>query len=546
MSLSITVTLSGGAALGAYEAGATAALLEAVHVLRRGGEDVSVDAVGGASAGALVAMFAVHAQANGIDPVWLLREAWVERVSLDLLTGRNLRSPLDFARLRERIGELLDPRDHGGRPVHRRQTDEHGDDGRGAGTVGVGCHDDRGHPVGLHVALTGLRGLHYPIRGRGALGPVEGVTFADWGQFTIHPGSGADAITEPPGASVLDFVLASASNPVAFGPALLDRSAHLDTYRENGISDVPDSGRLWYTDGGTLQVEPVGRVLMAARHARDEAGRPHPDAHLTVLVDPRSERPESADAWARDDASPTWTAGIARTLAIIPAQILYDDLRRVEKMNSRQDWGERILDALVPHLDADAVAALDEALEAIIRDERALRLDDAPVTGEGHGREADADGDDARAVLRRALAKMGGFDDKHRTEVAVISPLLLADGEDTAVGGLLAGEIVGDFGGFLDRDLRESDFLLGYASTLRWLPETLPRLGVPAGAVDGAVGAADRRLPDRWHERNRGHARVDDLPVRARLRLARLVLRMGGVLMRDLWGSLRPGRGPAR
>ena len=185
MSLSITVTLSGGAALGAYEAGATAALLEAVHQLARDGESVSIDAVGGASAGALVAMFAVHAQANGIDPVWLLREAWVERVSLDLLAGRGLRSPLGFDRLRERIGELLDPRDEGGRPAQRRPADGGGEgDSRAE-------REDGEHHVGLHVALTGLRGLHYPIRGRGVLAPVEGATFADWGQFTIHPGGGA-------------------------------------------------------------------------------------------------------------------------------------------------------------------------------------------------------------------------------------------------------------------------------------------------------------------------------------------------------------------
>lgn len=526
MSLSITVTLSGGAALGAYEAGATAALLEAVHALGEDGEDVTVDAIGGASAGALVAMFAVHAQANGIDPVWLLREAWVDRVSLDLLTPRGFRAPLGFDRLRERIDELLDPRDEAGQPAHRR------DDADAA--------RDR-HPVGLHVALTGLRGLHYPIRGRGALGPVEAATFADWGAFTVRPGDGPPGITEPPGSSILDFALASASNPAAFPPALLDRRPHADGYRREGIVDFPETGRLWYTDGGTLQVEPVGRVLMAARRAREAAGRQPACEHLTMLVDPRSERPEPSDAWAHGDASPSWIAGIARTLAIIPAQILYDDLRRVQKMNSRQDWADMVVDTLLPHLDDEALEALSDAIHRIVADEDSLRHDEGDDDADGHDRAGDDRGADGegRAVLRKALEKVGGLARKHRTEVAVISPLLLADGEQAEVGGLLAGEIMGDFGGFLHHGLRESDFLLGYDSTLRWLPENLPRLGVRDGAVQRAVEAAEARNPDRWHHINRGEMKLDDLPWRARVQLARLVVRMGGTLMRDLWAGMR-------
>ena len=74
----ISLVLSGGASLGAYQAGAVAALLEAVQASRARGVDVAVDAIGGASAGAIVSLLAGHALADGRDPVRLLHDAWVE------------------------------------------------------------------------------------------------------------------------------------------------------------------------------------------------------------------------------------------------------------------------------------------------------------------------------------------------------------------------------------------------------------------------------------------------------------------------------------
>ncbi|MDP8977111.1 MAG: patatin-like phospholipase family protein [Actinomycetota bacterium] len=138
----ISVTLSGGAALGAYQAGAMAAMAVAVQQLQaRHGDRVVVDAVGGASAGALVALFTAHSPLAGIDPLWLLNEAWVERVSLELLAGRSSRAPLSFRRLREQVGELVDPRTDDGRAAHR-------------------VADPQQTSVAMHVALTGLQGLN--------------------------------------------------------------------------------------------------------------------------------------------------------------------------------------------------------------------------------------------------------------------------------------------------------------------------------------------------------------------------------------------------
>ena len=90
---------------------------------------------------------------------------------------------------------------------------------------------------------------------------------------------------------------------------------------------------------------------------------------------------------------------------------------------------------------------------------------------------------------------------------------------------LLAGEMLGDFGGFLQADLRRSDFALGYASVLIWAPEGLAACGVSQAAVDAAVEAANDSSPEDWEKVRRGEAGGRDLPWRARLRLAHFLLR---------------------
>ena len=92
--LRISVTVSGGAALGAYEAGAMAALLSGVQCFLEDGDDrIRVDAVGGASAGAIVALLAAHVLTEGLDPVEVLHAAWVEMVSLDLMMMMTNKDP---------------------------------------------------------------------------------------------------------------------------------------------------------------------------------------------------------------------------------------------------------------------------------------------------------------------------------------------------------------------------------------------------------------------------------------------------------------------
>jgi predicted acylesterase/phospholipase RssA len=471
------------------------------------GMDVTVDAVGGASAGALVAVCAAHCLLEGIDPVHLMHEAWVEGVSLRLLRGRDARAPLSFDSLRERIPGLLDPTDGEGRPIHRRESRQES-------------------PVTLHVALTGLRGLSYPVRGLREDRPITAATYADWSRFELAPGGGVRQLLEPEGNAPLDYVLASAAHPGGFAPRLLDRSGDRDEYAGHGIEDFPDSAHLWYTDGGLLQSQPLGRVVAAAHKPR-QGGDGGEARYLTLLIDPRSEAPSGSKHWSDPELDPTWQAGLARALAILPAQTLYEDLRRIEKDNWRLGWAEELVEALVPHLDEGARDALQGVLEQLDADRGELRADEPDRE---RARSKATESDDAASLLRRAVAEVAGLFGKHRVEIDAISPLVLAD-ESGDVAGLLAGELIGDFGGFLSRDLRASDFGLGYDSALRWATDGLPRCGVEERAAERAVRAVEDARLYRREDVDRGGAQLSDLPLAERLELGRLVLQAGRVLV---------------
>lgn len=496
--LRLSLSLSGGASLGAYQAGACAALLVGIgHLRDEAGLDVRLDAVGGASAGAIVGVMTAHAVLEGLDGAAVMRAAWVDQVSLDTLLRRGSRGPLSLEDVRLDLPGLLDEaeRVHTGQPT----------------------------PVMLHVALTGLRGLTYQIEGLRDEQPLLGVTYADWKDFRLEPGAGVQQLLEPSGASPLETAIASASHPGAFAPRVLDRRDDRDDYAAQGLSNMPESGWLWYTDGGLVQHEPIGRLLTAAREV-DDGGDSH---RLTLMIHPRSKEPSDAEEWSDRDHRPSWATGLSRGLAVVSEQPLYDDLRKVNRDNARLEWAESLLEAVGPHLGDDAREPINELLRNIAAKRQERRG--------GADSELDAlpDSDAATVdLLARAVRDVAGLGTKQHQTVDLISPLLIAARTDEDVSQLLAGELMGDFGGFLDRDLRESDFALGYESTLCWAEEGLERCGLPRAAAEGAAEAIRDARPVSWDEVRQGQSTSRDLPWRARVRLAHFLLRMVRALLR--------------
>lgn len=498
------LTLSGGASLGAYEAGAAAGLALAGRYLdAEEGHETSVDAIGGASAGALVSFFTAHALLEGLDPEALLHETWVERVSLPLLRARDSKALLSFDQLRERVPEVLDPAG----PARADPAD-------------IEYRQNRS--LALHVQLTGLRGLTYPIRGLRRDTPASGATYADWRRFELEPGGGLEQMLEPAGRSPFDFVLASAASPGGFAPRLLDRRPDANAYKRHGIENFPHSGHLWYTDGGLLGSQPLGRVIAAGRTLHGD-GEGSTGVHL--LIDPRSEN-ASLDRWSDPDAEPSWQTGASRALAILSEQSLFDDMRRIEKDNSRLEWVERLADRLGDKLDDEAASSLREFLREVSSERAGMRVE------EDDPRHGDTDVADVEPteLLRRALGEIGGLVGKERVAIDVISPLALADSSDGDVGSLLAGEFMGDFGGFLSRELRVSDFALGYESAIAWLDQGLSACGLDEEIVRRALAFVESKRRYDIDEVRSGDAEPSDLSLADRLELVRLGAHLARVL----------------
>ena len=74
-----------------------------------------------------------------------------------------------------------------------------------------------------------------------------------------------------------------------------------------------------------------------------------PDAqHLNLLIDPRSEVSAGDEPWSDPESKLSWQTGTSRALAILSQQDLFEDLRRIEKDNSRLGWIDDLADELSP------------------------------------------------------------------------------------------------------------------------------------------------------------------------------------------------------
>jgi hypothetical protein len=177
MKLRIALTISGAVALGAYEGGALAALLCAIRGLCQGDDPVvRVDSIGGSSAGSITGLLAARCLLEGIDPVYVMREAWVERDSLSVMRTDAPDEPLSLAALRRASVDLLDPRNHRGDPVHRVDA----------------CQVA---PIRMVMALASLRGLEYRVPSLSARQPVRATTSLDWATFTFTSGQPVHELT---------------------------------------------------------------------------------------------------------------------------------------------------------------------------------------------------------------------------------------------------------------------------------------------------------------------------------------------------------------
>jgi predicted acylesterase/phospholipase RssA len=455
----MALTMSGAIALGAFEGGALAALLAAVQAANEKQPGaLRVDAIAGASAGSITAVLAARTLLAGLDPVATMYGAWVSAPQLRDLRDKSA-SPLSVEHVRAQAERLL------------------------AGEQNPKCI--QGAAIRVHMALGCLRGLDYRI-GRVGGPPVPANTYIDWAEWLIDGNKPIGWYTSENGP--IDAALASGAHAAAFPPCGLDRSAPdiQAVYARNGVEGFPPSKFLWYTDGGTIDNEPLGRALDIAQEQDASADDPLGDAaRLHLLLTPDPARPRTGnDVWSTRSPAPSWAMTGLRAVKLLRVQRLYDDLRRVEKLNSRIAWTRQLEATLLPLLEdgGDAAPALEAFIAGVHADKAALDGPDRSLTITAEPNTEFA------ATLREAFDLATGLSGKRDVAVSVVSPLVLPEvsSGEIAPRELLAGEFLGHFGGFLNESLRENDFALGYRCMLTWLSGDA---GLAAHGLDEALAA---------------------------------------------------------
>lgn len=456
--LRLSLTIPGAVALGAYEGGALAALLVAAQSL---GEDLLViDSIGSASAGSVTAVVAAQTLLQAKDPVTMMYQAWVVQDSFDEMRERKPDYPLNSGALTKVAQTVL---------------------GLAAPTTVAGARAQQ-TPIKASMSLTSLAGLTYRLHDAGGGPGVAVSTFQDWYGATF------DTQTRD-WATPAQAALASGANAMGFPAKLLDRSADRAAYEAAGLEGFPDHGRIWYTDGGTTNNEPLGRTIDVAQ----EIASDDPRLYLLIHYDTGPTPPGDDSPWSgTNESPPSWVRSATRAMHAQSAQSIFDDLKRVQKTNSHVRWTGLVADALARGLSsASSELALDDAGRASL--ETAVRTSIAEVLTQVHAEQAslsplaaasvsgaqrppgapasqDATGGSLEAALLGVIQTASGLRGREELTVDLVSPTIDPSDQQRC-----AGAFMFHFGGFFDIKLRHNDFALGYRNMSRWVNDTLPR-----------------------------------------------------------------------
>jgi len=514
----IAVVLGGGASLGAYIGGAVSEVIRALEGNRRPGP-VVVDVIAGTSAGALNA--ALAARCLRINRHLL---PWIERVWVDAADASVLLNPtrpqrsgwLDVTVLEELARGLV---------------------------AAPPASDDEASPAAgdtlrLGLSLANLHGVAYDRRYRFLNEPDR--TFG----MRVHTDDVSFELgdSEGPGSAVWERVaeaaVASACFPFAFPPRLIRRRrGDFPEARLPGGSGAEID--MWYVDGGLFDNAPLGlaRDLVEARPGYRGEDRRY------IFVEPAL---ESASSRPTPGGQPPDTlGGMAAALAkAVLGQGAARDWQTANRINDRlailRALVERLPDLSPDLADPDAFAlgryigelaeqvaearvALHDASGADSADPAADYLDAAVRRIEADPAYAAALARTDSRAARVRLAKLvfvleaaAGLEEKDVLPLHLVAPA----GE-----GALAGDFLGNFGGFFHREWRANDFRAGRRDARRMLEETLSDV-VSYEPGDEAEYRVEPIEPD-----------FDSIPATGKARLGELV---DGEVERVL-AELRPG-----
>lgn len=495
----LALILSGGVSLGTYTAGAVSEILLALSRDRR--RDAAVHVIAGASAGAITAGLAARALA--VNPALL---PWIERAWVDALDAEVLLNPARADR-----SALLDAAAAEELSRHLIAAEPASDDRPS---------DAAGDPLRVGIALTNLSGVAYDLR-YGFLNAPDrtyGIrVHRDWMEFSLSRGlAAAAAVWE----RLRSAAVASASFPLVFPPRVLERRRAEYPGARFANDEEGDTVRMWYADGGLVENEPVGLAKRLVERFPD-----HRDAEWRyILVDPYMEGGSERDGISADPSGSAVRAAAMVTRALL-GHAAARDWVQANKVNARLE----ILEALVSRLpdigdrlrDPQALGigrSIGELAERVAEMKVAVRRGPVSPAGDpvvayldenlerigSDPRFASAFQDVEARAVRTRIAKLifilesaAGLRDKEPMPLYLVAP---PEGES------LAGELLGNFGGFLHREWRAHDFRAGRRDARHLLERALDDViaydpDEPAAYEPGDVEASFEALPSEARRR---------------------------------------------
>lgn len=503
--LRIALTLPGGVTPGAFEAGGVCALVSWVQEANaRAPGSVVIDNITGASAGALTALLAARVLLAGDDAVPAFRRAWVTEPTLHALRGTGSNAPLSLrpARL---VANAVMSAPSVAPPLPPQET-----------------------AVNVDIALACLRGFSRPIVHEGLGGaqgaPLQATNYLDWSSHTLAQARSGAGSESDEWASALDSALASASHPLLFPARRLNREAMRQEYERRSYTNLPPAPlRLWYSDGGVVNNEPLLQCLKQVANL-DGARKA---SRLVMLVRSDAQDVLSSDnpAWA-NAAQPGWIETIVRTFDILATHASAADLLRVEKINARIRWTKSAAATITEFLGAD------ERLHDRLREVLAKIEAEGGALGEANPAGLESrDMPGTAELLEAVLLAAAGLGGKQRVDVAVVTP-------DPA----LAISPKGAMLNFLERQGRQNRFASGYHNMLKWIASA-PALAqrIPPDRIQSALEvAAGKVRPPR--PRGVGGQKSLELSVATRAALGRLSVRVARIGAEELYTARRKSR----
>ena len=293
---------------------------------------------------------------------------------------------------------------------------------------------------------------------------------------------------------------------MGFPPLRLNRKSHEQEYIDAGLEGFPADGEFWYTDGGTVNNEPLGRSIdLAGGVTSGDDER----VHLLIHPDPGAPSSHMTEVFGGDAPTPPWVRTATHVVSMMcRRRSIYDDLRTLEKTNPRVAWvrtiGPALRDGLEQGLLSSGLPAdkrdeirdrvttsLSEAL-AEVRDQQ--RVIEKTSKRKPKSPRSEASGMDYAATMGALVEAASGLEGRDPVKVEIVSPTLGAD-PGQSPSSLLAGAFLFHFGGFIDIEFRKSDFALGYRNMTYWLENCLAA-HLPGVELGPALSAVSRAYDD--------------------------------------------------